>query len=74
MCYKSASGRNILTNAQSYIPPKPVGTHKLGSLLDDECYRMIIKPRKGVKMADIGQWKAVIKNGEVVYVLCEKKT
>ena len=37
---------------------------------------MVMKPRKGVKMADIGQWKGVIKNGEVVYVLCEneKKT
>ncbi|KAL9068780.1 MAG: hypothetical protein Q9161_005984 [Pseudevernia consocians] len=59
---------------QSYVPLKPTGTHELGSLLDDECYGMVIKPRKGVKMADIGQWQAVIKDGKVVYVLCEKKT
>lgn len=53
----------------SYVPSKPSGTHKLGALLDDECCKMVLKPRKAVKVEDGQQWKAVRKDGKVVYVL-----
>lgn len=65
----------ILTNGiipQFYLPPTPTGTRKIGALLDDECHRMVLKPRKAA--GDISQllqeWKAVRRNdGSVVYVL-----
>lgn len=60
-------------NPQDYIPSKPTGTHKLGALLDDECSKLVLKPRKAaVKVMEpvVGQeWKAVRKGGKVVYVL-----
>lgn len=57
-------------STQSYVPSLPSGTHELGALLDDECYGMVLKPGKAVKVEDAGQeWKAVQKDGKVVYVL-----
>ncbi|KAF6234815.1 hypothetical protein HO173_007035 [Letharia columbiana] len=54
----------------SYIPSKPTGTHEPGALLDKECYNLVFKPRQAVKVDGVGQeWKAVRKNGKVVYVL-----
>ena len=62
----------IPTHTQSYNPPKPTGTHELGTLLDGASYRMVMKPRAedNVEEEAIGQqWKAVRKDGRVVYVL-----
>lgn len=60
-------------NPQDYIAPKPTGTHKLGALLDDECSKLVLKPRKAAAKAMepvVGQeWKAIRKDGKVVYVL-----
>lgn len=53
-----------------HVPPRPTGTHELGSLLDDECARMILKPRKAVEAESAGlEWKAVRKDGKLVYIL-----
>lgn len=55
---------------QFYDPPRPIGTRELGALLDDECYRTVMKPRKAAKVEILEQqWKAVRKGGKVVYVL-----
>ena len=68
---KNAHANQANRTKQSYNPPAPTGTHSLGALLDEECQRLIMKPRKeAVKMEDAAlEWKAVRKDGKVVYVL-----
>ena len=60
----------MLTQKQDSPRPPILGTHDLGGGLDDQAYNLVIQTDSRGEWFELDlDWKAVVKDGEIRYIL-----